>query len=533
MAMDPKLKVQLDKLHAALVKEKLERSLVNWEKLVAKPASEITDPDHLAKVIEQFSDANILKIIETEKREAKIDLALPQFNFDEILIDWLKTVPFFLEMSRWVRKRPSTTMRGGSPNPTAAMCFNLETEDFEMLYNPRWFTSLKIFNDDGVKQIEGVINHELYHMLWKHITTRRRDPMFAWNIATDAGINSIITNNNGKLPKGGIIPGQKWDVPECRNMTPEETKMHEGLAKLIESWPAKMSSDWYFENLMKWSEDNNYEWGKRGIKLKGQSGGKIKLGIGDGDEEGEFEIEGVDEHGMWDDIPEEKRILIEEKLKGIVRKAVKHADNTQNGWGNIPSELKELIKASVDDQIDWEAVLKNFIGMFSRGSRATSLKKINKRYPYIHAGVKKGYMPHIAIGMDQSGSVSDKSVEMFFGVLGSLAKKVSFTIIPFDASVDKGNIVEWKRGQKPELKRTRCGGTSFECITEYVNATENRGKWDGLIILTDGECNDPGPSRVKRGWVICPDHKLMFDTDEIVMNMDDPEKRVKTKGVVR
>ena len=32
-----------------------------------------------------------------------------------------------------------------------------------------------------------------------------------------------------------------------------------------------------------------------------------------------------------------------------------------------------------------------------------------------------------------------------------------------------------------------------------------------MIILTDGECSDPGPSRKRRAWVIVPGRKLYFD----------------------
>ena len=28
---------------------------------------------------------------------------------------------------------------------------------------------------------------------------------------------------------------------------------------------------------------------------------------------------------------------------------------------------------------------------------------------------------------------------------------------------------------------------------------------DGYLVLTDGYAPDPGPSRIKRGWVITPD----------------------------
>ena len=39
--------------------------------------------------------------------------------------------------------------------------------------------------------------------------------------------------------------------------------------------------------------------------------------------------------------------------------------------------------------------------------------------------------------------------------------------------------------------------------------------------MTDGECCAPEASRVKRGWVLSKNHKLMFDTDEIQIFVDD------------
>jgi hypothetical protein len=41
-----------------------------------------------------------------------------------------------------------------------------------------------------------------------------------------------------------------------------------------------------------------------------------------------------------------------------------------------------------------------------------------------------------------------------------------------------------------------------------------------MLIMTDGECSAPGPSRVKRGWVVSPGHKLEFPTNEITISLD-------------
>lgn len=464
----------------------------------------------------KFDAAAIEKVVEGYIRRKKLDEAERAFNYDHILVDWLKSVPFFLEISRWIKKRAGATFpKSNTPNPTAAMCYNLETDDFELLYNRRWFASLLLDSGvkDGTKEVEGVTNHEFYHFLFRHICERRRTPPFAWNIATDSAINSIIVGNGGRLPKGGIIPGEKWPVPD-RPMTPEEKKMHEGLSALIESWPKMQASEWYFNRLMEWSQENSYEWGRNGIKMPGQG-------------DGEWEIDSIDSHDFWDQIPEEAREIVQQKLREVVKRAVQKADQQQNGWGNIPAELREAIRASVDNQIDWQKALAAFIGTFTRGDRRNSIKKINKKYPYIHPGTKRDYLPHIAIFMDQSGSVCDTWVEQFFSVLRSLAKKVSFTVIPFDYGVDKENMFEWKKGQTPAFVRTRAGGTCFDAPTEFANAPENRGRWDGMIILTDGGAPKPRTSRIKRAWVLAPNCKLAFEeTEEMVIQMDEPGKRL-------
>jgi len=59
--------------------------------------------------------------------------------------------------------------------------------------------------------------------------------------------------------------------------------------------------------------------------------------------------------------------------------------------------------------------------------------------------------------------------------------------------------------------RTRCGGTDFECVTKHANA--NKAKFDGCILITDGEAGKPSSSPMKRLWMIVPDRKLMFEKD--------------------
>lgn len=532
----------LDKLKARLTSEDLFNE-EEWKKL--------TDIIEVAKTKDkfvEFSDAHISLAVEAEKFRRILDKEEMTLNYDKILVEWLKQVPFYQEVSRFIRKRRAKTFVDGRPNPTATVCYNLATEDIELLYNPRFFARMivdarlcsngKHDESQGVKEIEGITWHEYLHIVLRHVTDRSRKPMFAWNVATDAANNSMIKEQGGSLPSEVILPGQDWKprkgatpdglvatyyrmIGEKHDATPEEKAMYDGLSDLIKSWPKLQASDWYMEELMKWSQENSYEWGKSGIKLPG-SGGE------------ECEIDMMDLHDMWDDIPEAERPMVEAKIREMVKRGVRRADSEQNGWGNTPAWLKDAIRASVHDDIDWVSALRNWIGSVNRGGRTTSIKRINKRFPYQHPGTKRNRVPHIAVAVDQSGSVGDDMLGWIFGALGALSKLVNFTVIPFDVTVAKDKIFTWKKGSMPELKRVRCGGTCFQPVTDFVNSPENRGKFDGMLICTDGGAGEPGPSRVKRGWLLAPKTELAFPrpSGELVLSVDDPSKIVKP-GAIR
>lgn len=413
------------------------------------------------------------------------------FNLDRHLISFLQDTPFFAELSRHIRKTPTDSM------PTAAVAFDPKYDDITLYWNPEFF------RDMTDQEIRGVLTHEFYHLVFRHLTERRKTPAKMWNVATDLAINSIISGHtNMALPAGCLMPGKFPEAPEGREWTKEE-KDAMPIAQLIAEFPKDQASEWYFEKL----KDKVEEEQKKG---NGQ-------GMGD--------LDSFDDHNSWDEVPEEMKDLVAGKVANAVEKATKHADGQANGWGNIPAELRDAIRRSVTNIVDWRSVLRQFIGNIARGERATTIKRINKRYPYIHPGVKRGYVAKLLIAIDQSGSVDDAQLALFFSELSSLTKKVSVTILPFDCAADLRDSFEWKKGNKIEAKRVRGGGTDFNAPTKIVNDPKNRGKWDGMLILTDGECSKPVPSRVKRGWVVSPGHKLEFATDELTITLDPTPKK--------
>ena len=132
-----------------------------------------------------------------------------------------------------------------------------------------------------------------------------------------------------------------------------------------------------------------------------------------------------------------------------------------------------------------------------RAAKQSSIKHINKRYPYIHAGRKVNRTAKIAVAIDQSGSVSDQMLNAFFSELSKLAKYAEFTVIPFDDQVFIEKIYTWKKGESKKWERVLCGGTNFDAPTDYVN---KRG-FDGMLVLTDLCAPKPKASKCQRMWL--------------------------------
>ena len=147
--------------------------------------------------------------------------------------------------------------------------------------------------------------------------------------------------------------------------------------------------------------------------------------------------------------------------------------------------------------VDWKKVLRYFVKTSQKANKSSTIKRINRRYPYIHPGRKTARTAKIAISIDQSGSVSDEMLAAFFAELNKLSDLAEFTVIPFDSTVAEDKVYVWKKGEKRVWERVRYGGTDFNPPTEYVNARP----FDGHIVLTDLCAPKPKPSKCQRMWM--------------------------------
>lgn len=393
------------------------------------------------------------------------------YDLEKDLVRLLINEPFFATLSRHINKVPTKGI------PTAGVRIDKDGY-FELAFNPDFMAGLS----DEFRR--GILKHEFYHLIFDHCSSRSPDGKKIskrWNFATDLAINSHL---RGELPDFALWPDKF-------------------------GYPNEQSAEWYYAKL-----EQDGKGGDDG-KCNGQHG----KGDGEGDSGGTpCDCGNIDSHDGWGeagDVSQDAKDIAKERLREAMRKAAETAANSKLGWGSVSGRIKEQVMRFITRTVDWKAVLRAFVGQAQKASMVNTVKRINKRYPYIHAGKKALRHANIAISIDQSGSVSDELLQLFYGELDNLAKMASFTIIPFDCSVAEDKIYVWKKGERRPWERVLSGGTDFDAPTAYVNAK----KFDGHIILTDMYAPKPKPSHCRRMWMTDEQGKQSqyFATDERVI----------------
>lgn len=442
--------------------------------------------------------------------------------------------------------------------PTMGVSFSRSQDRFILYWNPDFVREVE---ETGNKKLDGlgdtrmrnVLVHEVMHVALKHTTTRRREPHFIWNVACDLAINSMIcgTDKHGdglsSLPEGGLIPGRKVlkkdGQPYKRG---EDDDFACDLAQAVEEMPPGLLSEVYFESLMeafrdKIEEAKKKQKSRRGQKQQGGGGGGSEQqeqgSTSEGDGEGGEQPGPLDDHELWDErgaepgdegeASNEDREYVEQRVRDLLRRAVASAESHSDGWGSVPQKIRAAIKSYLGNEVDWRKILEMWAHGRIRAETSHTIRRINRRYPMVHPGAKRNHRPLLLVAKDQSGSVPDEAVALFYAELDALSRDVDFDQVAFDTHC--GDVTRWFRGSRPEPTRERCGGTDFNAPIRLMEG-ENQGRWDGIVMLTDGECCKPDPSPVSRIWVICPGHKLMFQPDagELVIELtgdrsgDDP-----------
>ena len=384
----------------------------------------------------------------------------PEFDLNKHTARLLMNEPFFAGLSRRIDKQKTTAI------PTAGVTVDKKSAQFVLMYNPEYFATLTD------KQKLGVLKHEFYHLVFEHVTGRKPEGGLTKqdNMCMDLAINSHLI---GELPDNCCIPGQKpfeWAEPG-------------------------KSYEWYKAN---WQPMDNSE--------------------GEGGEGGEgTPTDSFDDHSGWDQVDNAENEIAKERLKEAIKKAAEEASQA-GSWGSVPAQCRKDILDRLKVRVNWEKALRYFVKTSQKAEKRSTVRRINKRFPYIHPGKKVKRTAKFAVSIDQSGSVDDEMLAKFFSALDKLAKLATFTVVPFDTEVCEEHVFEWKKGKRYKAERVRYGGTDFDAPTKWVNERS----FDGHIVLTDMMAPKPVNSKCKRLWVTTAQYaeRPYFETKELVLVVD-------------
>jgi predicted metal-dependent peptidase len=389
--------------------------------------------------------------------------------------------------------------------PTAAVGFDNKQFQLNLYINPYFLGTLER------DRIEFVLYHEILHVVKGHLNGSRKTPHEVANIAMDLGINATLVQCGMKPPDMVLIPGVNNYEKNKNNpkyiamnekVSDDDLKFQKKFNEFIEQLPADKNEDFYFYAILKFLEKE----GKGGQQsLKDMLERLKKFGLSDADSHEEWELEDNDAMGE----------VFRDYIKNLINN-----ESSKQSWSNLPKNFRdELMELYFDHKINGRALIRYFVGSKIKSHHTSSFSRVNRRFPYLHPGKKRDTYAKIAVFVDQSGSMDNDSISLIYSVLAEINRNVEFDIIPFDTEVDVDNIFVLSKNSKKEYKvRTKGGGTSFQCCVDYILESK---KYEGYIICTDGFCSKPDETKIKRMWILLPETKLGFETDDIVINIKD------------
>jgi predicted metal-dependent peptidase len=313
--------------------------------------------------------------------------------------------------------------------------------NYQLALNEEFWNSL----DNDKKKI-GLLKHELLHICFNHLEDREWYPNHELhNIAADLEINQYLALEYHPTPDIILLSS----FPEL-------------------NLPAFAGTKVYYELLQKALD--------KGSSPSLQEMMDALTGNGDGDGNGGLHPTWKEFDGMSEADAKLAKAQIEHQIKGIIN------EHKNQGRGFVPSELQSWIDAMFEDRAptyDWKAYFRRFFSSSSKIYTKKTRRKLNKRFsenPALKIKPKK----NVLVGIDTSGSVSEKDLIEFFSEIQHMYKTgVSITVAEGDANIN--NVYEYK-GKMPEFVTGR-GGTDMNPFIIYFNEHK---EFNSLIILTDG-----------------------------------------------
>lgn len=328
--------------------------------------------------------------------------------------------------------------------------------------------------------------HETLHCALLHPSrTGSRDQVW-WNIATDLAVNGLLKEDGFNLHEGLLYN------PKYSGLSAEEiySVLMQNIKEAIKDLaPGNFSQDGSGIPL---PFDNHDAWESKE--------GKEDEDAGEGQGQ---EVPARSDDDLWKDR------LVEAATRAKMA-------------GKVPAQFEKYISELLQPKVDWKTLLRDFVQASSRSNYR--LFPPNKRHLWRHMYLPStdGTSLEIIVGVDTSGSVSDKAFQEFMSEIRSIAGSFddyTIHVVQGDAAVSDYETLTPHEGDPP-VKRKGYGGTDFQPIFDFVE--ENIEVKNCLIYFTDGYPNNGWPKPVDYPvlWVINTDvvapwgETLAYDSEE-------------------
>ena len=317
------------------------------------------------------------------------------------------------------------TSKGGLPT--------MATDGESILY------SVKFVKDIPIDQLIGVLIHEVMHCALLHIVRKGVRDSVKWNYAIDYATNSIITKNNISLPSETLYD------PKYNDKSAEEIYVD------FSKNPPDMKKVKMFD--MHMFSDKSGDGGKNTKNNGGSQGPSEKF-----------------KEQMW---------------KSHLANAAVQARQQDK----LPAGMERIIKGVLEDKVPWQQILAHYLSPFALKTDY-DWRKPNKKMLQLGI-ILPGFSSEsleVAVGVDTSGSISDKDIQFFLseiqGIM-SVAPSYNIHIFGCDAAADERDyhLVTERNPTLPKSFRGR-GGTDFRPVFDLIAKKGIRPAV--LVYFTDG-----------------------------------------------
>lgn len=319
--------------------------------------------------------------------------------------------------------------------------------DNRMLFNPRFVE--KVDPD----QLVFLVAHEVMHIVFAHAQRRGNRDHELFNIACDAVINEILISERvGTFIEGGV------------RMQGAEKETSENIYKVL----AQNSSP---------GEGN-------------ESGGNRKRSEGKG-YEGQLSIKDLPEEVAQKTDAEVKAAVAEGKLK------LGQAAAMARMQGKMSGALAGIIDKLLESKLPWYQILERY--MVGKADQRYNWSRPHRRrlnIAYMPSRERYPSMGEIVVGIDVSGSISDREVSQFLGhckAIFDLCHPKKIYVVYCTTEIEA--VDEFDSSEEVVPRKNRwCGGTHMPAIMDWI---KDKGiDPDVCVTFTDGETPFPNDNQV-------------------------------------